>query len=83
MYASTLESAAPTEFMVWLWACSQSNNIHCQLSWCSFLYRVTKNYLYMFTVFALRRMAFYKIMKHAGLYHKEFSFPLIGYQTVL
>jgi len=50
MYASTLELTAPTEFMVWLWACSQSTNIHCQLHWCTFLYRVITNYLYMFTV---------------------------------
>jgi hypothetical protein len=52
------------------------------LSWCSFFYRVITNYLYM-SSFALRRMAFCKIMKYAGLYHKEFSFPLIRCQTVL
>jgi len=50
MYASTLESTAPTEFVVWIWACLQSNNIHCQLSWCSFLYRVITKKFYMFTV---------------------------------
>jgi len=33
--------------------------------------------------FALRGMVFHKIMKYAGLYHKECSFPLIRYQTVL